>query len=80
VRTRIMPEPTGQFKPVDSWNIEIGDDYVRAGIECPLQRLQSVVSLIDAEASLGQPVGVHTSTVPIIFDKENDRSRRRRDH
>jgi len=78
--TRVALEPARQLEAVDPRNVEVGDDDVRAGIKCPLERLQPVMSLIDPEASLTQPVGVHTPTIEIVFDKEHNRNCRRPDH
>jgi len=69
---RILSEPTSQFEPVDPRDVKVGHDHVRAGIECPFERLQPVVSLIDAEPGVRQPVCIHTATILVIFDEEHD--------
>ena len=42
-------------------------------IEGSLERLESVVCLLDAKARLLQPLGEQHSTVAVIFDQQNDR-------
>jgi hypothetical protein len=76
----IVFEAPSQLEAINSRNVEIGYDHMRPGIECPLQRLESVMCLLDAEPSLRQPFGVQTPTVLIILDEEHNRARFGRSH
>src|SRR3954471_16329067 len=79
-RARVLFETTSQFETVDPGNVEIRHHDRRAGIECPFECLQSVVSLIDTKPGIRQPVGVHSPAIPIVFDKQHNRSCLRRGH
>jgi hypothetical protein len=68
----ILPQPAGQLEPVDPRDVKVGHDYVWARIQCPLERLQPVVCLIDTKSGIRQPIRVHAATVLIILDEEHD--------
>ena len=66
-----MFESAGQFKTVDAGNVEIGYHDVGHAFERPFKRLQTVMSLFDAKAGLGQPLGIHLPVGTVIFDDQD---------
>jgi hypothetical protein len=68
----ILPQPPSQLKSIDPRDVKVGHDYVWARIQCPLERLQPVVCLIDTKSGIRQPIRVHAATVLVIFDEEHD--------
>lgn len=69
---RILLQPTRQLETVDAWNVQIGHHDVWWGIQCPFERLKTVMSLVDAETGAREPIGVHTSSCLVIFDEEHN--------
>ena len=68
-RPRIRFEAARQFVPVDPGDIEIGYDDRGEQVECPLEGLQAIVCLLDTEACLLQPLGVHQAPLTIVFNQ-----------
>jgi hypothetical protein len=73
-------EASRQLEAVDPRNIQIRHHHMGTSIEGALERLQSVVSLVHTKSRIGQPVGVHSPSVPIVFDEQHNGRRVGRGH
>lgn len=71
---RILFESSSQLEPIDSRNVEIGDDDVGGQFDGALERLKAIVRLRYTEAGLLQPFHEHEATVAVVFDDENARA------
>lgn len=70
-----LAQPSGQFEAVDARDVQIDHDQVGTDLECPFERLQPVVSLLDVEPGTAQPLGVQTTALEVVFDEPNNEAR-----
>jgi len=68
-------EPARQLEPIDTGNVEVGHHNIWLKTKRAVERLQTIVRLLDAKACLSQPLRVHTTTVLIVFAEEHARAR-----
>ena len=69
--SRILLQPSRQFEAIDTGNVQIRHNDIRPQIEGPLERLKTIVSLLNAKASTAQPFGVHTPPVTVVLHKQH---------
>lgn len=62
-------DPPRELEPVDPGNVQVGDDDVGPQFLRAFERLEPVVSLLDAEPRRPEPVGVQTSPVSVILNQ-----------
>src|SRR4051794_3901810 len=70
----ILLQAPRQLEPVDSRDIQVRDNDVRAVVERALEGLQTVVSLEYGKSRLAQPRCVQTPAIAVVLDEQDRRS------
>src|SRR5262249_34924489 len=71
-RALVRAKLTAQLDPVDAGHGNIGEDEIRTQLFRLLERLESVVSLLGAEALVRQRDGVVVPRFGVVFDHEDE--------